>query len=236
MKVRTLEYIYKMLCESRITCGVELWGLDEAEKEGDRMHGRFCKKTLGLPRCAVNGMTEMELGTDSRRGKAMWLAVKHWQQIMHMDIQDLVRQCYKCHKGNMRFKSWAKKMKEELQRIGLAYIWHSQQEWDTSRLRRIIRERCNDIERKNLFSIMSEKMSLFYQEMKQKWDREEYIELCSRNERNGLAWMKAGVLKLRGIRRGLEKGTCPLCRGNKHVKHILLSYPETQKMENAIYE
>jgi hypothetical protein len=28
--------------------------------------------------------------------------------------------------------------------------------------------------------------------------------------------------KLRGLRRGLEKGKCPLCRGNEDVKHILL--------------
>jgi hypothetical protein len=104
-----------------------------------------------------------------------------------MDIQDPVRQCYEWQKGDMRFESWTKKMKEESESIGLAYIWHSQQEWGTSRLRRIIRERCNDIERQNLSSIMSEKVSLvFYQEMKQKWGTEQNIELCSRNERNGL--------------------------------------------------
>jgi hypothetical protein len=121
-------------------------------------------------------------------------------------------------------------MKEELESIGLAYIWHSQQEWDTGRLRRIIKGSCNDIGRQNLFSIMSEKRSLvFYKEMKQKWVGEEYIEFCSRNERNGLAWMKAGVWKLRGIRRGLKKGTCPLCRGNEDAKHVLLSCPETKK-------
>jgi hypothetical protein len=69
----------------------------------------------------------------------------------------------------MKFESWAKKMKEELESIGLAYIWHSQQEWNTSRLRRIIRQRCNDIERQNLSLIMAGKMSLvLYQEMKQK--------------------------------------------------------------------
>jgi hypothetical protein len=67
-------------------------------------------------------------------------------------------------------------MKEELGSIGLVYIWRSQQKWDTGRLRRIIRERCNYIKRQNLFSIMSEKRSLvFYQEMKQKWVREAYI-------------------------------------------------------------
>jgi hypothetical protein len=53
-------------------------------------------------------------------------------------------------------------------------------------------------------------MSLvFYQKMKQKWGREEYIELCSRDKRNRLAWMKAGVWKLRGIRRGWEKEHAP---------------------------
>jgi hypothetical protein len=76
----------------------------------------------------------------------------------------------------------------------------------------------------------SEKRSLvFYQEMKQKWGKEEYIKLCSRHERNGLVWMKAGVWKLRGIRRGWGKRTCPLCGGNEDVKHVLLSCSETKK-------
>jgi hypothetical protein len=163
---------------------------------------QFYKKILGVPRCAANGVAEMELGRDSRRGTAMWWAVQYWQRIMHMSIQHPIRQCYERQKGNMRFESWAKMMKEELESMGLECIWHSQQEWDTSRLRRIIRERCNVIERQNLFSIMSEKISLaFYQEIQQKWGREEYIEVCSRNERKGLVGMKAGVWKLRGIRR-----------------------------------
>jgi hypothetical protein len=84
-------------------------GLDEAWKEVDRIHGRFCKKTVGLTRrSAANGMTEMELGRDSRRGKAMWVAVKYWQRIIQMVIQDPVRQCYEWKKGNTRFESWTK--------------------------------------------------------------------------------------------------------------------------------
>jgi hypothetical protein len=62
--------------------GVELWGLDEAFKEVDRIHGQFCGEILGLPRCVANGMAEMELGRNSRRGKAMWVAVKYWQRVM----------------------------------------------------------------------------------------------------------------------------------------------------------
>jgi hypothetical protein len=114
MKVRTLENICQTLCESRIMYSVELWGLDEAWEEVDRIHGRFFKKILGLPRCAENGMADTELGRDIRRTEAVWLAVKYWQRIMHMGVQDPVRQCYECQKGNMRFESWAKKMKEEL--------------------------------------------------------------------------------------------------------------------------
>jgi hypothetical protein len=55
-----------------------------AEFAGDNavagnIHGRFCKKILGLPTCPANGMAEIELERSSRRGKVMCLAVKYWQ-------------------------------------------------------------------------------------------------------------------------------------------------------------
>jgi hypothetical protein len=69
------------MCESKIMYGGELRGLDEAWKETDRILGRFSKKILELRGCAANGIADEELGTDGRRGKAMWLTVKYWQQI-----------------------------------------------------------------------------------------------------------------------------------------------------------
>jgi hypothetical protein len=42
-------------------------------------------------------------------------------------------------------------------------------------------------------------------------------------------WLKAGLWKLRGIRRGLEKGRCPLCWGEEDAKHILLKCKESKK-------
>jgi hypothetical protein len=41
--------------------------------------------------------------------------------------------------------------------------------------------------------------------------------------------LKAGIWKLKGIRRGLEKGRCPLCWGEEDVKHILLKCKEPKK-------
>jgi hypothetical protein len=63
--------------------------------------------------------------------------------------------------------------------------------------------------------------------MKQEWEREEYIDCCNRNERRGMAWWRLGIRKLRGSRKGVEKGTCPLCLGKEDTKHILLECLET---------
>jgi hypothetical protein len=37
-----------------------------------------------------------------------------------------------------------------------------------------------------------------------------------------------GIWKLRGSRKGVEKGTCPLCLGKEDTKHILLECPKTK--------
>jgi hypothetical protein len=66
MRMQLLENVYEMVCESRLMNGAEIWGLDEGWKETDIIHGRLCKKILGIPRFAANGVAELELGRDSR--------------------------------------------------------------------------------------------------------------------------------------------------------------------------
>lgn len=41
------------------------------------IHMRFCKKILGILRYTVNGVTEVELGRDSRRHKVLCMIVKY---------------------------------------------------------------------------------------------------------------------------------------------------------------
>jgi hypothetical protein len=65
--------------------------------------------------------------------------------------------------------------------------------------------------------------------MKQEWAREDYIVCCTRNERSGLAWFTTGIWKLRGMRKGFEKGRCPLCSEDDDAIHILLKCSETRK-------
>jgi hypothetical protein len=54
MNVNMLKNIYKMISESSMMYGIELWGVYDAWKETDKIQGRFCKKILGVPRCAAN--------------------------------------------------------------------------------------------------------------------------------------------------------------------------------------
>jgi hypothetical protein len=85
MNVKMLENIYEMTSESSMMYGIELWGVYDAWKEIDKIHGRFYKKILGVPRCAANGAAEIELGRDSRRGKTISVILKYWQRILCMD-------------------------------------------------------------------------------------------------------------------------------------------------------
>jgi hypothetical protein len=94
MMVQLLGNVYETVCGSRLMYGAEIWGLDEGWKEIDIIHGRLCKKLLGIPRFATIGVAEIELGRDSRRGKVLCLAVKYWQRTLQMDKEELVRVCY----------------------------------------------------------------------------------------------------------------------------------------------
>jgi hypothetical protein len=123
MNVKMLENIYEMISECGMMYGTELWGVHDAWEETDKIHGKFCEKILGVPRCAANGAAEIELGRDSRRGKTMSLTLKYWQRILRMNNQELLKKCYDWQKDNIKSDSWVKRVKEELEKIGLASVW-----------------------------------------------------------------------------------------------------------------
>jgi hypothetical protein len=50
----------------------------------------------------------------------------------------------------------------------------------------------------------------------------------------GIIRLKAGIWKLRGIRRRFERGRCPLCLEEEGAKHMLLECPETKKWREEL--
>jgi hypothetical protein len=79
MGVKLLENVHKLVCESRVMPGVEIWvgGVEEGWKRTDKIHGRLCKKILGILRFVAIGVVEFELGRDSRREKVISTFVKY---------------------------------------------------------------------------------------------------------------------------------------------------------------
>jgi hypothetical protein len=66
--------------------------------------------------------------------------------------------------------------------------------------------------------------------MKYEWARETHTVCCTSNERSGLVWFKTGIWKLRGMRKGAEKGRFPVCGQQEYALHVLLNSSETRKL------
>ena len=111
----------------------------------------------------------------------------HTRDDCHLQ-QHFKSQCYDWKKSNMKVRNWTTELKEELYNMGVSCAWRKQQECNLTEIRKIVKNRCNDIERSNILAKLSEKSS---------WGKGSYIEWCS----SVIAWLLAGVWQLRGIRR-----------------------------------
>jgi hypothetical protein len=85
IKVEMLENIYEMVCESKIVYGIEVWGLNGAWKEVDKVHSIFCKKRYA--KLCSKWIAEMELGRESRRSKCLGRILKYWYSVMFLETR-----------------------------------------------------------------------------------------------------------------------------------------------------
>jgi hypothetical protein len=100
---------------------------------------------------------------------------------MFLEKEEPITQCYEWQKCNIGIKSWAMEVKKELHNIGMAFVWRTQQECNWKEMLRLVKERCNDIERQNMLAKFPDKCSLtLYRELKFSWGKKLYIECCSR--------------------------------------------------------
>jgi hypothetical protein len=47
--------------------------------------------------------------------------------------------------------------------------------------------------------------------MEKKWGREFYTSSCTMNDRNETIWVRLGIVKMRGLKKGKERGRYPTC-------------------------
>jgi hypothetical protein len=70
--------------------------------------------------------------------------------------------------------------------------------------------------------------------MNQKWVKGCNADADTKKNRTGIAWPKAGIWKLSGIRRGSERGRCPISLGQEDAKYIQPNVMK-RKVEIIIY-
>jgi hypothetical protein len=98
-----------------------------------------------------------------------------------------------------------------------------------------VSRRSMDIERQNMEASMKEKRSLvFYNELKNNWEKEFYIEVCTQEARRGIGWWKMGIWKLKGVGRKIEQGICPLCNKEEGWSHTLRCYETKSWREDLV--
>jgi hypothetical protein len=93
--------------------------------------------------------------------------------------EELARGCYEWQKRKLKSESWTRKLREELDKIGLGYIWQDPQENSVSRAYKIIKERCSDIGGQNLFTDVRE-----IYEMKLEWGEGRIQEIREENKKD----------------------------------------------------
>jgi hypothetical protein len=59
-------------------------------------------------------VTEIQIGRDCRKVKLMSVVANCWLRILLIDIEELGRVCYEWHIDNLKFETWANKLKEKI--------------------------------------------------------------------------------------------------------------------------
>lgn len=105
-------------------------------------------------------------------GNCLGRILKHWCWIICLDREEPIKQSCEWLKSNTGVKSWTMESKDELYTIRLALVRD---------MIRIVKDRCNNIERQNSLPKFSEKSSLtLCRELIFLWGKELYVEWCSR--------------------------------------------------------
>jgi hypothetical protein len=66
-----------------------------------------------LLRFAINIVDKCEFGRDTRRGKVLCMIVKYWLRLLHMDIHEIIRNCYEWQINHLQLESEAKELKHK---------------------------------------------------------------------------------------------------------------------------
>jgi hypothetical protein len=106
---------------------VGVWGL-RRWKENDKIQGRFFfYESIKDAQMCSKSADEFEFKRESTKGKVLYVTVKYWLHLLHMDAQYIVINSYEQQINNLKTEWWGEATKG-LEEIGLVCIWQTQSE------------------------------------------------------------------------------------------------------------
>ena len=125
----TMFSLFDTYVSSILNYGCEVWGSHKAH-DVEKVHLDFCKNILGVTRRTNNVMVYIETGRLPLRFVRLIRMFKFWFKLLTSE-NCILREIYsamliECENPTPPRNNWLFNIKEELSRLGLAYLWHEQ--------------------------------------------------------------------------------------------------------------
>jgi hypothetical protein len=122
-----------------------------------------------------------KLGRTSRKEKVLERLFKYWERLLEMEESSLLGDAL-TYQTDERENNWICGIKRELEKLGVVYMWRRGRENDRNSWK-MVSQRCVDIERQGMDTIMREKKSLILlNSLKRDWQKEDYTSITTQNQ------------------------------------------------------
>ena len=153
----TMFSLFDTYVSSILNYGCEVWGSHRAH-DIEKVHLDFCKNILGVTRRTNNVMVYIETGRLPLRFVRLIRMFKFWFKLLTSE-NCILREIYsvmfnECENPTPPRNNWLFNIKEELSRLGLAYLWHEQKTLSLKVHFPVIRQRIIDHCVQSLFADM----------------------------------------------------------------------------------
>ena len=117
--------------------------IDHDKQDYEKIHTKFCKYVLNIPKQAGNDASRGELGRFPLSTKIWKHAIKYWLRLEKESENIFVNNAYRCAK--MENHPWIQKVRNLLSRFGLGHIWANPNQYSSSHIGNLFERRLKDI-------------------------------------------------------------------------------------------
>ncbi|XP_033746730.1 uncharacterized protein LOC117331881 [Pecten maximus] len=120
--IETQLAVFDTYVSSIVNYGSEIWGFHKGS-DIEKLHINFCKRLLGVRKSTPNMMVYFELGRYPLYITRKLRIFKYWFKLLNTE-NCILKSCYE---NMLLFKDqWVCEIKDDLNRLGLGYIWDAQ--------------------------------------------------------------------------------------------------------------